>query len=59
MNEQEQFFNEVTKDWTAADWEDITADELRCHIDTWVSEGGDLSDGSVSIYRFEKYMGWA
>ena len=54
----EKLFDEVTKDWTAADWEQTSANELHYHIAEWLDAGGDVTDLFMAKFEFEQYMGW-
>ncbi len=48
----------VTKEWTPADWEGESKENLRYHIREWIGTGGDVSDLSLAQSAFEIYMGW-
>ncbi len=58
MDKQKEFFKLISRNWIAADWEQTSPDDLRCHISEWISQGGDLSDMFLAVFEFEEYMGW-
>ena len=54
----EKLLKEITKDWTEADWEDVSGDELRYHISEFLNALETFPDLFLLRYEFEEYMGW-
>lgn len=58
----EKLFDEVTKDWTEADWEGTSEDDLRYQISEFLDGNSEESIGTADVFmlafEFEKYMGW-
>lgn len=58
----EKLLEEIVKDWTNVDWEDMSEDMLRYHIGEFLEEQGNPRESAADLFllkfEFERYMGW-
>lgn len=54
----DSLFLEVTKDWTPADWEGTSHEQVKSKIEEFMDEGNIKWSFEETVWAFEEWMGW-